>query len=283
MESDAQNWTEFVLFTARNASNEARLFICRQKQEDIVSFLGVSSSMSNTRFLDIIGTGSSVASGVLDDYEKVKPRLLEAMELVSDVEGDRYFGTKDLKTVAFMWLNDYMKNLYDMVQRYHDQVVSNASDNYLWNHCPIIVYWEYDANGRGYEQRCGVACKDVSSCPEPFLDFIDRSPVYRPISPGPVNISDMYEDMSAIELAYISDIGDTDMSDPDISGLETIDTHVVLTVPGKRSRVDDACGVPEKHGRYGPAHETATYTPPPVCAIQQWEHWTVTSHYSECG
>ena len=245
MESDAQNWTDFVLFTARNASNEARLFICRQKQEDIVSFLGVSSSMSNTRMLEIIGTGSSVASGVLDDYENVKPRLLEAMELVSDVEGDRYFGTKDLKTVAFMWLNDYMKKLYDMVQNYHDQVVildgSNAyasSDNYLWHHCPIIVYWEYDANGRGYAQRCGVACNDVNACPESFLDLIDRSPVYRPISPGPVNISDMYKDMPAIEPAYISDIGDIDMSDPE-------------TVPGKRSRVDDDYLVPEKHGRYG--------------------------------
>ena len=199
--------------------------------------------MSNTRMLDIIGNGSSVASGVLDHYKNVKPRLLEAMELVSDVEGDRYFGTKDLKTVAFMWLNDYMKNLYDMVQRYHDQVVSN-SDNYLWNQCPIIIYWEYDANGREYAQRCG-------SCPESFLELIDRSPVYRPISPGPVNISDMYEDMPAIEPAYISDIGDTDMSDPEISGLETIDTQVVLTVPCKRSRVDDACVVPEKHGRYG--------------------------------
>ena len=181
MDSDAQHWTDFVLFTARNASNEARLFICRQKQADVVSFLGVSSSMSNTRMLEIIGTGSSVASGVLDDYENVKPRLLEAMELVSDVEGDRYFGTKDLKTVAFMWLNDYMKNLYDMVQSYHDQVGilygSNSSDNYLWHHCPIIVYWEYDANGRDYAQRCGVACNDVNASPESFPELIDRSPV----------------------------------------------------------------------------------------------------------
>jgi hypothetical protein len=181
MESDATYWTQFVLCTARKASSEARLFVLGLDPGEQMQCMLLLESISPTRMIEIIGGASNVASGDLDNFQNVKPLLIQGMEIVSNMDKDRYFGDKNVRSVSLMWLNDYMAIMYDLIQRYY--AVISCTDisclKSLWQYFPIIVYWEFATDTSVYG-------KQIHTPPNHFNTSIgnaNKSPVCKSISP----------------------------------------------------------------------------------------------------
>jgi hypothetical protein len=119
-------WLYVVLSTVRTAVLELQHFVESLSTTGCSKCMLIAASIEPTEILSVVGNDINPESGDLDDFNAVKPRLLEALSLISDVIGSHYFGDKTLENVALWWLKDFMGIICDLAQRYHEAVPCTA-------------------------------------------------------------------------------------------------------------------------------------------------------------
>ena len=195
-------WLYVVLATVRTAGLESRHFVESLSTTGCSRCMLIAASIEPTEILSVVGNDVNPESGDLDDFESVKPRLVEALSLISDVIGDHYFGDKTLENVALWWFKDFMGIMCDLVQRYHEAVpctaefvtASELHKTSLSQRFPFTYEWATAMGAENdvwvglnapYNESVGPFCASPGYSPiahETDATYV-QEPWYEPISP----------------------------------------------------------------------------------------------------
>jgi hypothetical protein len=149
-------WNDFVIPTVRNASVEIKNFVSSMTRDGNYICFKLAGEVSPTEMMKIIGSNLHIAAGELTDFDAISLRFVEAMSLVSDNANDRYFGGKNIESLALMWLKDVMAVMYDLAHKYYNAVPHTTRFFKECEGCsvdikkcfPLIIGWEMVMHGQ---------------------------------------------------------------------------------------------------------------------------------------